>query len=472
MADRQSIATDRFGLGRRPGDAVPGDMRGWLTQQLRRFDPAPPALAELTPVAGLFAGFSDMRTMRADMRRSEAGVDDEALRLARQEQMQGDRDAMFAAMGARLQVAGETDTPFAERLVHFWSNHFAVSLGGLPVNTLAADHEFAAIRPAIMGNFTDLLRAAALHPAMLLFLNQAQSIGPGSAIATRRNARAGDDRQVGLNENLAREILELHTLGVRSGYGQNDVEELARALTGWTVAGSMGRGLQRFVDAAPGTAVFVEQLHEPGGRTLLGQRFAEAGEGQAVAMLEMLARHPATARHIATKLARHFIADDPPAAAIERLERAFIRGEGDLPTLYAALIEEPEVWAAPRAKFRTPWDWTVAAIRALGRESVSAAPRAAFRTLDMLGQPIWSPGNPKGWGDTASDWASPGALMGRVELANRFGQRLRQDLDTEALAGEVLADALRPATLGAVRGAEDAGMGLALLLSSPEFMRR
>ena len=398
-------------------------------------------------------------------------MDEEALRLDRREQMQGDQANLFAAANARLRVAMESDTPFPERLVHFWSNHFAVSLGGLPIRSLAADYEFGAIRQGLGGNFAELLHATARHPAMLLYLNQAQSFGPQSPVARRRAAR-NSGRALGLNENLAREILELHTLGVRSGYTQADVTELARALTGWTVAGTAGGSIDRFVEATPGTAVFVEELHEPGTRTVLGQSFADTGAQQAPAILERLARHPSTARHIATKLARHFIADDPPAAAVERLANVFTDTDGDLPSLHRALIAVPEVWNAPRLKFRSHWDWVVAALRASGDATMIDAPRAGYVMLESLGQTTWSPGSPAGWGDRTSDWASPGALMARVELANRFGHRLRRDIVPSDLAAGILGDALEQETLGVLRGAEDAGMGLAVMLASPEFMRR
>ncbi len=374
-----------------------------------------------------------------------------------------------------MRIAAQSETPLAERLVHFWSNHFAVSAERLPVRSLAADYEFRAIRGNLTGNFADMLRAAIGHPAMLTFLDQTRSAGPNSALISRINARR-NNTQLGLNENLAREVLELHTLGVRSGYTQDDVEELARALTGWTVAGFARGGMRRFVDGEPGETVFIPELHEPGARTVLGKRYPEVGEAQALAILGDLALHPATARHLATKLARHFIADVPPQSAIVRLERAYLDSGGELGAVYDALIDAPEVWSAPRDKFRTPWDWIVATVRTLGPNAIPRNPQALHRLFEMLGQPVWQPGNPSGWGDVASDWASPGALLSRVEIANRLTmsapRNARGHFDPRSLAQSVLGEALQPATAEAIARAEAPGMGVALLLSSPEFMRR
>ncbi len=471
MTDEASIANDRFGLGARPQTRVPDDARGWLAEQLRRFDPAPSAVFDLVPPAELIPAFAAVRDRVQAARRSGDSEEEEAAVEERRENTRRDRRNAFAAGATRLRIAAQSETPFAERLVHFWSNHFAVSAERLPLRSLAADYEFSAIRHNLTGNFADLLRAAIGHPAMLMFLDQTRSAGPNSPLISRVNNRRSD-RQLGLNENLAREVLELHTLGVRSGYTQADVIELARALTGWTVAGLARRNMRRFIDGAPGETVFVPELHEPGARTLLGRNYPEDGEDQALNILADLALHPATARHIATKLARHFIADVPPESAIARLERAFLDSGGELSAVYAALIDAPEVWSSPRTKFRTPWDWMVATMRAVGGNAIPRNPQVVNRLFEMLGQPIWQPGNPSGWGDVASDWASPGALLSRVEIANRFTMNGTGNVDPRALAQVIMGEALQPATAQAVARAEAPGMGVALMLSSPEFMRR
>lgn len=481
MAGAQAIALDRFGLGARPGDKVGSDPRGWLAAQLARFEPQPPALAAQPGRAQLVGMFRDYREQAGQARRekrqmAEAMAPDDAapddpLKDVPRMLRRGLRDAYVNATTARLASALQTGAPFPERLVHFWSNHFAVSADKLPVIPLVGNYEFEAIRPHVMGSFTELLTAAVLHPAMLLFLDQAQSIGPGSTLAQRAGGmaqRAG--RKLGLNENLGREILELHTLGVRTGYSQADVTELARALTGWTVAGFAQGRIARLIGGEAGEASFVAALHEPGARTIMGQRYAEGGGEQARAVLADLARHPATARHVATKLARHFIADTPPESAVARLEQAFLSSDGDLPTVYRALVAAPEAWAPGAGKFRNPWDWTVASLRATGLSQVPGR-QAAAGLLQQLGQPIWRPGSPAGWGDTASDWAGPGALMTRVEVAQQIATRLGDSVDARALVATVMPDA-GAETKQAIARSESPALGLALMLSAPEFLRR
>ena len=446
------------------------DPRGWLREQLRRYEPSPRELARLPSRAEQVGDYVEFREDRQAQRRSGEELS-QAQRSRRQDRNREVREDLIRFANLRLHVAATSDTPFAERLVHFWSNHFAISLETVQPNLLGADYEFNAIRPNILGNFRDLVWAAIGHPAMLIYLDQTRSVGPGSAAVQRANDRARN-RQFGLNENLAREVLELHTLGVRGGYSQADVTELARALTGWTVSELVGARIQRFIDAPAGEPVFAPALHEPGERTVLGRRYRDSGARQAQDIIADLAIHPATANHIATKLVRHFVADDPPAAAVGRIERAFLESDGDLSAVYRALIDEPLVWSSPRNKFRTPWDWYVAALRATGIRPEPLDNPAPQRVLYLLGQPTWRPGSPAGWGDGDAEWASPSALLTRVELANRIGTRMGDGLDPGPTARAVLGDALRPATADAIAGAEAPGFGLALFLASPEFLRR
>jgi uncharacterized protein (DUF1800 family) len=203
----------------------------------------------------------------------------------------------------------------------------------------------------------------------------------------------------------------------------------------------------------------------------MGKSYPAGGAEQGLAILRDLASHPATARHVATKLARHFAADDPPASLVERLERAFLDSDGDLPTVYRALVEAPEPWAAAKTKVRSPWDWTVAAMRASGIDSIPRS-RSASTVFNQLAQPVWRPQSPAGWGDLEGDWIGPAALLARVELAERSAAAGGPASDPVALAEQVLADALSAATREAIAEAGDAKLGLALMLSSPEFMRR
>jgi uncharacterized protein (DUF1800 family) len=380
-------------------------------------------------------------------------------------------------VGVRVRSAVASDTPFVERLVHFWANHFAVSVEKLESTAFAGLMEFEAIRPHVTGKFEDMLIAVEQHPAMLLFLDQARSIGPDSPFGNRAGARAGAfNRKIGLNENLGREILELHTLGVRSGYTQADVTEFARALTGWTVSG-LGAGpyAKRQADAAPGDFIFSAQLHQPSPRTILGKHYAQDGEAQARAVLADLARHPATARHLAVKLARHFVADDPPPGVVARLERAYLSSGGDLPTVYRALVDAPESWAPAPAKFRDPWLWAVASLRATsvkGGTIPGDIPDKQFANwFNQLGQPVWKSGSPAGWDDVAASWAAPDALLRRVELAQRFATILPANADARVIAPELFGSALSPSTRTVLANAESPKQALSLLFAAPEMLR-
>lgn len=471
------LAASRFGLGRRFDDPAIGDPKGWLTRQLGDYDPAPAAIAALAGREAITAAYAEYREERRAMRRDAATSEenDENKPMApemRQLSRSAIRRHYADATAARLSAAVATTTPFPERLVHFWANHFAVSADKQVVIGFAGNYEFEAIRPHIMGTFSDLLVAAVKHPAMLLYLDQAQSFGPDSPLAVRIRDR-GNRQAPGLNENLAREILELHTLGVRTGYTQADVTAFAKALTGLTVMG-MGRGLgQRLVpvDARPGETLFIDQLHEPGAQTILGKRYDDAGAKQAEAVLRDLAVHPATARHIATKLARHFTADEPPASMVDRLSADFLKTGGDLRSLYRTLIASPEPWADGPAMFKSPWDWTVSMLRALKIPAFGEKQNVAA-IFTQLGQPIWRPGSPAGYDDKVATWAGSAALMQRVELASRVAARIGDRADARQLAPLVLADALTPETAQAIARADSPGQGIAMLFASPAFLRR
>lgn len=472
------IAWNRFGLGRRFDDTATDDPKAWVTRQLGEYDPAPAALAGLAGRTAIAAAYAEYREDRQAMRREanaaaamsddEATMPEEVRRMSRA----GFRRHYAEAAGARLAAAVATTAPFPERLVHFWTNHFAVSADKQSVVGFAGNYENEAIRPHIMGKFSNLLVAAVHHPAMLLYLDQAQSIGPDSPFATRVRNR-GNRQAPGLNENLAREIMELHTLGVRTGYTQADVTSFAKALTGLTVAG-LGRGAgQRAMpaDAQPGETLFAEQLHQPGAQTILGTRYDQPGERQAEAMLRDLAVHPATARHIATKLARHFTGDVPPAALVDRLASDFEKTGGDLPSLYRTLVASPEPWAAGPAMFKSPWDWTISMLRALRTPALGERQNIAAMFV-QLGQPVWRPGSPKGYDDMVATWAGSAALMQRVELASRIAGRIGDRADARQLAPLVLADALTAETAQAIARADSPGQGLAMLFASPSFLRR
>ena len=450
-----AIALNRFGLGARPEDQSPTEPQRWLLSQLDAYEPVPAPWKQLPRTAALVETWLvQQRAVRQAPEGQRSGIREAYLR-------QG-RDAYIAAVGARTTSALQSSTPFVERLVHFWSNHFAVSVDKLLVVGLAGGFEADAIRPNVLGRFEDLLLAVVRHPAMLLYLDQAQSIGPSSLAGMRAGER--QQRPRGLNENLAREILELHTLGVRSGYTQSDVTEFARALTGWTLPGDGA------LEPAANTFRFVPALHEPGARTVLARSYADGGEQQARAIIHDLVTSPATASHIARKLARHFVADEPPTELVQRLANTFERTGGDLTSLYRELLASEEAWQPASAKFKSPWDWAISSLRALGRQEMPAA--QATNLMNQLGQPVWRPGSPAGYDDLNATWAAPDALLRRVEVAQRIAMQAGDTVDARSLAPRVLPGALNDDTARAIARAESGSTALALLLVSPEFLRR
>jgi uncharacterized protein (DUF1800 family) len=358
---------------------------------------------------------------------------------------------------ARLQRAIVADCGFVERLVVFWSNHFCISANkGELARIWAGSFEREAIRPYVLGRFDDMLKAVEQHPAMLFFLDNQQSLGPDS--------RAGQNRKRGLNENLAREIMELHTLGVGGGYAQDDVTSLARIITGWTFAGRQGQ-LGR-----PGSFVFNANAHQPGAQRLLGKVYENDGVAQGEAALADIARHRSTAKFIATKFARHFVADDPPPALVARLQEAFRKSDGDLRALTVALLDSDEAWQAPLTKLRSPYEFLVAAGRLLAQ-----IPEDATRYLgglNVLGQPLWSPAGPNGFPDGNAAWAAPEGMKLRLDISAQIASRLAANVDSRDLLQLAAADAASPETRRTIELAESRQQALALLLMSPEFQRR
>jgi len=499
------VATTRFGMGPAPGEAgrIGGDPQGWLIQQLRS-QPMPAALAELPGTAELYTRFREVQAQRKAAQLAAAtqatqvtpavtavtapsapqGADTPSGRTDRSAhanalQPPGAAQPQRAALptpaaptpppappmgeplreiylsegAARMRVAAGSDTPLYERLVQFWSNHFTVSVARPQVLAIAGAFEREAIRPHVTGNFHDLLRAVVTHPAMLIYLDNFQSIGPDSV--------AGHKRDKGINENLAREMLELHTLGVDGGYTQADVTSFARVLTGWTLARGQGGEL--------GTFMFEPRMHEPGDKTLLGMTIRGGGQEEGEQILAYVSRHPATARFIATKLVRHFIADDPPRAAVDAVAATFRSTGGDLAAVTKAVIARPEAWDPPLAKMRSPNDLVTAALRALGNPPV--ADKDIYRSLALLGQPPWAAPSPAGWPDRADAWLGPEALMRRLQWADIVA-RNAPNADARALAEATIGPVMGPATRDAIAGAANPRERMVMLLASREFERR
>ena len=444
--DTRLRALNRFGLGARPGDRGRiGDPRGWLRAQLQGSAPGidAPAVATAPEIGEAIRAFRSPERQSPDQRQQ---LRRRLVNIAAQESS--------AALAARV----TSDRPFVERLVAFWSNHLCVSTSAkVLVAPLAGSYDRDVSRPHVLGRFEDLVLASAKHPAMLIYLDNFQSIGPDS-----RGARRGRGRR-GLNENYARELLELHTLGVDGGYTQQDVQELARILTGWGVAGLQNGG--------PAVSfAFQPLLHEPGSRTVLGVKYAEDGVEQGERVIRDLCRHPSTARFVATKLVTHFVADNPPPRAVERIAQAFRTTGGDLRAVASALVDLDEAWIDSSRKFRTPQDWLVAVLRAVNAPSVNPM---MLPVLRQLRHPLWSPQSPKGFGDTLQEWADPDSLLNRAELARSLARRWRDaKLDASAFLDVVdaeMADPLRSLLKDSSIALDDR---LALALAGPAFQWR
>ena len=455
------IAANRFGLGARPGEiARIGDRpKAWLLDQLSGPSRLPRSLTGLPDSASVFVELQDVRRQQREARSGNEDIVQEYGRFV--------REHYIRQTSARYRHAAKTTLPFHERLVHFWSNHFAVSADKQPLPALAGLMENEAIRPHVTGRFVDLLMAVEKHPAMIVYLDNQRSIGPNSTLGRRANRRRSD-RQLGLNENLAREILELHTLGVDGGYDQQDVTAFAKVITGWSIGGANERG--RFADGTPGKFEFREIIHEPGAQRVLGTRYDQTGLGQGEAVLRDLAVHPSTARFVSTKLARHFIADVPPESVVDKLTSTWLETGGELSAVCRALIEADPAWHPTHAKYKTPHDFVISTLRAFDHEP--DRPQFIVGALDLMGQTPFRPGSPEGWPDTAEQWGGADALYKRIEWSNTVARLIGSRVDPVSLGDAVLGARFEPEARKTIARAETRIQGMTLLLASPGFQRR
>lgn len=476
-----ALAAHRFGLGEPSLAGIGTDAPGWLQAQI---GPAQPQRGQdlVGGVEGLKRFTEFVRSRRLTRPApgqpinngesmgtpTEMGATDGSIE---REFAQHFRQLVQNDLRARLATAATSTAPFNERLAWFWANHFTVSMAKPSTRGVAGAFEREAIRPHTGGNFQTLLQAAVTHVGMLRYLDNDQSAGPNSQIVRRLARRPrGEDmpgpRVTGLNENLAREVLELHTLGVNGGYSQADVTEFARVLTGWRVP---LRELLRGDSAVTG-ARFDPTWHEPGPKTVLGKRYAEGPEALHQ-VLHDLALHPSTAKFVATKLARHFVADAPPAELVAQLEASFRKTGGDLPALYRTLVQSPLAWAPQQVKLKTPEEFVVSTARVLklGEQAFGRNPDGA---INQLGQRVMGAPSPAGWPDRAEEWLGPDAVWKRVEWATRVASGTGRHLDARTLAAASLGPLLTESTARQIERAADGPQALALLLLAPEFQRR
>jgi uncharacterized protein (DUF1800 family) len=486
-----ACAAHRFGLGEARLSTVGSDPKAWLLAQIGPADaPWGQAQALADTASALDAVAQSRRLLLQRQRRAaDSGAQPAAMEGPEMSPSQGpaappaldempERRLIERDLHSRLLTAVHTQRPFAERVHWFWCNHFTVSSLKGSARGLVGAFEREAVRPRIAGRFADLLYASTTHTAMLRYLDNHLSIGPDSAAAGRRQRlmqrrgpdAAGRSLAIGLNENLAREVLELHTLGAaaaRAGaYTQADVRALAAVLTGW-------RGQARLQGQALSDE-FEASWHQGGPKTVCGRSYP--GGPQALRqVLDDLARRPETARFICSKLARHFVADEPPAALVQALQVRFTQSDGELGPVYQTLIEHPLAWAGPPAKLKTPEEFVVSAVRCLGLAAGMDRPAEAQRLLASvvaLGQRPQAAPSPAGWSDALGEWMGPDAVWKRLEWALRMGERLGARLDSRAAAPLSLGPRLSPGTAQEIARASDGAQALALWLMSPEFQRR
>ena len=476
-----STAVRRFGLGPKPGEIarIAGDPRGYVLAMLgKRGDANIATVPPLRATPAVFSEMDDLRIEQAIIKAFGGGegaaaggagkpataiaANDPAMTQGKAEQpaknvnLAGNarQDIYRDEAIARIARAIATETPLLERLVYFWSNHFCVSAAKGNVRALAGPFEREAIRPHVLGKFGDMLQAVEHHPAMLLYLDNTVSIGP--------NSPAGIGRERGLNENLAREIMELHTLGVDGGYTQAHVTNLARILTGWT----FGQG-EMVTEADKGRFIFTPNRHEPGPFEVMGKTYAQPGVAAGEAVLADLAAHPSTARHLARKLARHFVSDTPPPALVARLEKTFRDSGGDLGAVTRALVSSDEAWDAPPVKILPPFDFGVS----LARGFTKVEPSEIMRLCTVLGQPIWMMPSPKGWPDADDSWMGPSPIRERLRVAEKVAREIKTG-DPRLVLADLGGPGVSEHTTQAVARAETREQAFELMIMSPDFMRR
>lgn len=476
-----ALALHRFGFGPRAGSlaAVAADPRGAVLAELER--PGAGRIADddlLTGGEAARAAF-DFRQERKAQRLAEREERNQE-RAAQNKMAQGDAKEKEAEASppvddeqrkrklgpgipqqifleeakTRFDSALAAEIGLIDRLTWFWSNHFCVSVDKGQVRPLAGAFEREAIRAHVLGNFADMLLAVEQHPAMLLYLDNARSIGPNSVAGRRQNK--------GLNENLARETLELHTLGVNGGYTQDDVTRFANVITGWTTVPF------KRDPAHGGEFDFNPRMHEPGAQTVLGKVYEDRGVEQGRAVLLTLARHPATAQHIAVKLVRHFVSDDPPQNLVDLLAKRFRDTDGNLKEVTRTLVSADAAWSAPRTKLKRPGEWIVSALRASGVTPPDIRP--IVQAQNLLGESLWRPPAPKGFSDDSASWID--GVTQRLDIANQLSRRVGGLVDPDDVAEAALGPLLSDETRQTLKRAESRPQALALLFMSPEFLRR
>lgn len=451
MSIQAVIATNRFGLGAKPNEILSAQKspKNWLLEQLNN-DPSLPFDKNLPTSNEIMAAIAQYRKLK---QRQKKNIDE----LSEQDNEQLAKLQKYPRQAHQklsidtLMQAITSSNSLNWRLLDFFSNHFSVSAQGQLMTALAPTLEREAIAPNILGNFEDMLLAVVKHPAMLVYLNNERSFGPQSKLGKRGK---------GLNENLAREILELHTLGVNGGYSQSDVTELAKGITGWGIPNPLKEKFEGFKYRDTG--------HEPNTRKLLGQSFKDEGVKQGEKMLQYIAQHPSTASYVCLKLARHFISDNPPESLVKKMVKRWNSTNGKIKDVIIEMINAEESWSEASLKFKTPREFIISTYRGLGQKKIKG--KQLLYALNVLGQQPFSAGSPAGYSDYQQDWNGASAIMARIELAAQFASRRKPN--AEKVMKNTLYESVSELTYKTVLRAESRQQAFTLLLMSPEFQRR
>jgi len=448
-------AAIRFGFGPGPNDQTGGDPRGWLKMQLAGDDPG----LMSGRFADLGSGADALDALAADNQARKAALaagqtlDDfnKSFKFRSRAMLKADADA-------QTNFAITTAAPFRERLVWFWANHFSTSISQNEAGPFIGPMLREAIRPNVTGLFSDMVLAVERHPAMLRYLANDGSIGPDSPAGLRTGR--------GLNENLGRECMELHTVSLAAGYSQADVTNMAKILTGWSSAPRDKGGDETGFLFRPNT-------HEPGPQIVLGRSF-DGGEHAGIDALTYLSQYPTTYKFLATKLVTHFVADHPNPRDVAHIARVLAETGGNLGAAADALVDLPDAWL-PGTKLKTPFDYVVSTLRAAPPPPDDPHPINVQGALNGLGQPLWNAPLPNGWPDQAASWAGSSAVLSRIDWAYTYAGRVEQGpggTQPADIAQAALGPLLRPATASAIAAAGSRREALTLLFASPEFQRR
>ncbi len=449
-----SIACTRFAMGARPGDiqAATNSARDWLKSQMvsPEFDSSLPSSSQALSLHWNFR--KRKKDIESKMQENPGMMSEEDFKNQLKTIRPQKYFSEYIFDGFMRSISAENS--LAWRLLDFFSNHFSVSASNGLLTFVAPTLEREAIAPNLFGQYYDMLMAVEMHPAMIIYLNNERSFGPNSKLGSRSKKR-------GLNENLAREILELHSLGVNGGYQQEDVIELAKAISGWSIT-------RKKENTQPQGFQFRENGHEPGKRKVLGNVYDELGVDQGKRILYDLSVHPATARFICTKLARHFIEDKPREQVIDRLSNVWVKTKGNLKEVITALIDSKEAWQAEQKKFKSPREFIISAARVAQPQKIRS--NQVLQSFSELGQKPFSAGSPAGFGDITSSWDGADALHAKIEWSSQFAKLVRKDVIL--MATESLGALLGQNTLKLLRRAESQTQARVMLLMSPEFLRR